>query len=97
MLKEDEVADDGMESDEDSEGAPVVDVTRCTLQSLFDIDNSYWKARLSKSASRELDEELDAYGLLDIDALGDEDLCMSPMYYITCTIYIWYLVVRFAD
>ena len=45
----------------------------CTIQQLFDFSKTHWRALYSKTALCSFDKELGAYGLLDLDAMGEPD------------------------
>ena len=44
------------------------------ISDLFDFNRRHWIAEQERSASRSLDEEMELYELLDLDAAGEEDM-----------------------
>ena len=62
--------------DEDEDEAPVdcPSSLSITLAELFDPSLAYWEAETKKSYVRGIDEELEVYDLLELDAAGEEDL-----------------------
>ena len=59
--------------DEDNEDTQTSEMTIQICQ-LFDFGSSHWVSQHERSASRSLDEELELYELLDMDAAGEEDV-----------------------
>ena len=44
------------------------------IHKLFDFTQKHWVDTFSKSAIRSFDEELELYELLDLDAVGEDDI-----------------------
>ena len=47
--------------------------TKVPLSELFDFSNAYWKKADSRISKRSIDDELELYQMLDLDAEGDID------------------------
>jgi hypothetical protein len=61
------------EDDDDGDGQ-MPSVISIEIAKLFDFTNKSWIPSHERSASRSLDEELELYELLDLDAPGEEDI-----------------------
>ena len=53
--------------------APLAAATKVPLSELFDFSNAYWKKADSRISKRSIDDELELYQMLDLDAEGDID------------------------
>jgi hypothetical protein len=62
------------EGDEDKGDVQMPSHISIEICKLFDFNKSHWVSMHERSASRSLDEELELYELLDMDAPGEEDV-----------------------
>jgi hypothetical protein len=64
------------DADQDEEDAQTFSCVpwQVSISKLFDFTKAHWVSKHERSASRSLNEELELYELLDLDAPGEEDV-----------------------